>query len=180
MEMVAREANVAKATLYSYFKTTSCSSPYPRIARRSDTLAKPDMALDDRLTEAVISKRRLIFTLVRGSAHAAELFSYTHEIGRRHIRQLDRQILRLLGDSRINGPALRLARGGPTRRALYFGSAQLASRCNPWRRWNRTTIVFGGSFGGSADSQGFPLTPRIIIDKLNGFRMLRSFSIPPR
>src|ERR1700680_3436206 len=85
MEMVAREANVAKATLYSYFKNKdelfiAVSARMARILRGGveQALAKPDAPLDDRLTEAVISKHRLIFTLVRGSPHAAELFSYTH------------------------------------------------------------------------------------------------------
>src|ERR1700726_5141368 len=84
MEMVAREANVAKATLYSYFKNKdklfiAVSARMARILRGGveQALAKPDVPLDERLTEAVISKHRLIFTLVRGSPHAAELFSYT-------------------------------------------------------------------------------------------------------
>ena len=83
MQMVASEANVAKATLYSYFKNKdelfiAVSARMARILRGGveQALAEPDVALDERLAEAVISKHRLIFTFVRGSAHAAALFSY--------------------------------------------------------------------------------------------------------
>jgi AcrR family transcriptional regulator len=135
MEMVAREANVAKATLYSYFKNKdelfiAVSARMARILRGGveQALAKPDMALDERLTEAVISKHRLIFTLVRGSAHAAELFSYTHEMAGDIFAELDTQILRLLADALLTDPAF-APRADQLARALYFGSAQLASRC---------------------------------------------------
>src|SRR6202795_5173750 len=91
MEMVAREANVAKATLYSFFKNKdelfiAVSARMARILRGGveQVLAKLDIPLDERLAEAVIAKHRLIFTLVRGSPHAAELFSYTHAMAGEH------------------------------------------------------------------------------------------------
>jgi AcrR family transcriptional regulator len=135
MEMVAREANVAKATLYSYFKNKdelfiAVSARMACILRGGveQALAKPDAPLDDRLTEAVISKHRLIFTLVRGSPHAAELFSYTHAMAGDIFTELDAAILRLLGNAMSTDPQL-----GPSAdqlaRALYFGSGQLATRC---------------------------------------------------
>src|SRR6202050_2880626 len=87
MELVAREANVAKATLYSYFKNKdelflAVCARMAGILRASveQALTKPDAPLDARLTEAVIAKQRPIFALVRGSAHAAELFTYTHSM----------------------------------------------------------------------------------------------------
>ena len=135
MEMVAREANVAKATLYSYFKNKdelfiAVSARMARILRGGveQALAKPDVSLDERLTEAVISKHRLIFTLVRGSPHAAELFSYTHAMAGDIFSELDTVILRLLSSAMSSDPQF-----APTAdqlaRALYFGSGQLASRC---------------------------------------------------
>jgi len=135
MEMVAREANVAKATLYSYFKNKdelfiAVSARMARILRGGveQALAKPDVSLDERLTEAVISKHRLIFTLVRGSPHAAELFSYTHAMAGDIFAELDTAILRLLSSAMSSDPQF-----APTAdqlaRALYFGSGQLASRC---------------------------------------------------
>jgi AcrR family transcriptional regulator len=135
MEMVAREANVAKATLYSYFKNKdelfiAVSARMARILRGGveQALANPDLSLDERLTEAVISKHRLIFTLVRGSAHAAELFSYTHAIAGDIFVELDAAILGLLGGA-IKGDPQIAANADQLARALYFGGAQLASRC---------------------------------------------------
>jgi AcrR family transcriptional regulator len=136
MEMVAREANVAKATLYSYFKNKdelfiAVSARMARILRGGveQALAKPDAALDERLTEAVISKHRLIFTLVRGSPHAAELFSYTHAMAGDIFAELDAAILRLLGSAMSHDHEL-AATADQLARALYFGSGQLASRCD--------------------------------------------------
>ena len=87
MELVAREADVAKATLYSHFKNKdelflAVCARMAGILRASveQALMKPDAPLDARLTEAVIAKQRPIFALVRGSAHAAELFTYTHSM----------------------------------------------------------------------------------------------------
>jgi AcrR family transcriptional regulator len=81
MELVAREADVAKATLYSYFKNKDelflavCARMASLLRGAVEqALMKPDIPLDARLSEAVIAKHRMIFTLVRGSAHAAELF----------------------------------------------------------------------------------------------------------
>lgn len=135
MEMVAREAQVAKATLYTFFKNkdelfVAVSARMARILRGGveQALANADASLDDRLTEAVISKHRLIFTLVRGSAHAAELFSYTHAMAGDIFAELDTVILRLLSAAMSNDPEFAPC-ADQLARALYFGSAQLASRC---------------------------------------------------
>jgi AcrR family transcriptional regulator len=135
MELVAREANVAKATLYSYFKNKdelfiAVSARMARILLSAvqQALANPSGSLQERLTEAVLAKHRLVFTLVRGSAHAAELFSYTHALAGDIFADLDKDILWLLGqailtDSRLAPNAEQLAR------ALYFGSSDLVRRC---------------------------------------------------
>jgi AcrR family transcriptional regulator len=135
MELVAREANVAKATLYSYFKNKdelfiAVSARMARILLSAvqQALANPAGSLQERLTEAVLAKHRLVFMLVRGSAHAAELFSYTHALAGDIFADLDNDILRLLNhailtDSRLAPSAKQLAR------ALYFGSSDLVRRC---------------------------------------------------
>jgi AcrR family transcriptional regulator len=134
MEMVAREANVAKATLYSYFKNKD--ELYIAVCARmaqilkgavEQALAKPEASLDERITEAVMSKHRLVFTLVRKSPHAAELFTYTHSMASDIFADLDKVILDLLreamrSDKELSGNAEQLAR------ALYFGSSPLAMR----------------------------------------------------
>jgi AcrR family transcriptional regulator len=134
MELVAREANVAKATLYSYFKNKddlymAVCARMARILRDSveTALMKPGPSLDERLAEAVVAKHRPVFTLVRGSPHSAELFSYTHSMAGEIFANLDIEMLGMLkkaldGDSELAPNAEQLARG------LYFGSAALANK----------------------------------------------------
>jgi AcrR family transcriptional regulator len=134
MELVAREANVAKATLYSHFKNKdelylAVCARMANILRGSveQALTKPGATLDARLADAVMAKHRPVFTLIRRSAHAAELFSYTHSVAAEIFADLDTAILDMLsaamaGDPQLSPKANQLAR------ALYFGSADLASR----------------------------------------------------
>jgi AcrR family transcriptional regulator len=134
MELVAREANVAKATLYSYFKNkdelymTVCAR-MAGILRGSveQALMKADEPLDARLTEAVIAKHRPVFTLVRGSPHAAELFSYTHSMAGEIFAKLELEILEMLRTAMAGDPEL-APRAEQLARALYFGGAALADR----------------------------------------------------
>jgi AcrR family transcriptional regulator len=113
MELVAREANVAKATLYSYFKNKdelflAVCARMARLLRGAveQALMKPDASLDARLADAVIAKHRPIFALVRGSAHAAELFSYTHSMAGAIFIELDAAILEMLRAAMADDPEL--------------------------------------------------------------------------
>jgi AcrR family transcriptional regulator len=135
MELVAREANVAKATLYSYFKNKdelylAVCARMARLLRGAveQAMVKPDASLDARLTDAVIAKQRPIFALVRGSAHAAELFSYTHSMAGEIFEELDAAILEMLRGAMAEDPEL-APNARQLARALYFGSADLARRC---------------------------------------------------
>jgi AcrR family transcriptional regulator len=134
MELVAREANVAKATLYSYFKNkdelyVAVCARMARILRGSveQALMKPDSPLDERLADAVVAKHRPVFTLVRASPHAAELLTYTHSMAGEIFANLDLEMLDMFRSAMADDPQL-----GPNAdqlaRALYFGSAPLASR----------------------------------------------------
>jgi AcrR family transcriptional regulator len=134
MELVAREADVAKATLYSYFKNKdelylAVCARMARLLRTAveEALMKPDVPLDARLAGAVIAKQRPIFTLVRGSPHAAELFSYTHSMAAEIFAELDAAIIEMLRAAMAEDPEL-----SPTAqqlaRALYFASGDLARR----------------------------------------------------
>jgi AcrR family transcriptional regulator len=134
MELVAREADVAKATLYSYFKNKdelflAVCARMARLLRGAveQALMKPDTPLDARLTEAVMAKHRMIFTLVRGSAHAAELFSYTHSMAGQIFDDLDSSILEMLRAAMAEEPELS-PNARQIARALYFGSTDLARR----------------------------------------------------
>jgi AcrR family transcriptional regulator len=134
MEAVAREADVAKATLYAYFKNKDelylavCARMARLLARAVEqALAPPRTPLDARLAEAVIAKHRMVFALVRGSPHAAELFSAKDAMAGEIFANLDTEILKriaqgLAADAKLSPSAERLAR------ALYFGSADLARR----------------------------------------------------
>jgi AcrR family transcriptional regulator len=134
MEMVAREANVAKATLYSHFKNKD--ELYVAVCARmagilrtavEEALANAEGSLDSRLADAVVAKHRPVFTLIRGSPHSAELFSYTHSMAGEIFAKLDVEMLDMLRaaisqDPQLAPMAMQLAR------ALYFGGAAMAMR----------------------------------------------------
>jgi AcrR family transcriptional regulator len=134
MEMVAREASVAKATLYSFFKNkdelyVAVCERLSRLLRGvvEQALTQPSERLDARLGAAVTAKHRLVFTLVRGSSHAAELFSYKDAMAGEIFARLDESILTMLESAIISDR--QLAPGaGRLARALYYGSAELAGR----------------------------------------------------
>jgi AcrR family transcriptional regulator len=134
MEMVAREASVAKATLYSFFKNkdelyVAVCERLSRLLRGvvEQALTQPSERLDARLGAAVMAKHRLVFTLVRGSSHAAELFSYKDAMAGEIFARLDESILTMLESAIISDR--QLAPGaGRLARALYYGSAELAGR----------------------------------------------------
>jgi AcrR family transcriptional regulator len=151
MELVAREANVAKATLYSYFKNKdelflAVCARMARLLRGAveQALMKPDAALDARLADAVIAKHRPIFALVRGSPHAAELFSYTHSMAGEIFSELDAAILDMLRAAMSEDPELS-PNAQQIARALYFGSADLANRSETAAAMEAELLVFAAT-----------------------------------
>jgi len=92
MELVAREANVPKRLSTATSKTRTavlggvCAHGAHSAKLVEQALMKPDAPLDERLAEAVVAKHRPVFTLVRGSPHAAEL-SLQPQHGVRDLRQ---------------------------------------------------------------------------------------------
>lgn len=134
MELVAKEANVAKATLYSRFKNKdelylAVCARMARLLRGAveQALARAEAPIDARLAEAIVVKHRLVFTVVRGSPHATELFSYKDAMAGGIFADLDAAILGLLRDA-IATDALLSPGAERLARALYFGGADLASR----------------------------------------------------
>jgi AcrR family transcriptional regulator len=125
MELVAREADVAKATLYSYFKNKDAL--YLAVCARMAHILR--CAVETALAgpDAVIAKQRPIFALVRGSPHAAELFSYTHSLAGEIFAELDRSILEMLRAAVAGDPDF-AANAAQLTRTLYFGSGELARR----------------------------------------------------
>jgi AcrR family transcriptional regulator len=152
MELVAREANVAKATLYSYFKNKdelylAVCARMARILKASFELAlmRPDAPLDERLADAVIAKHRPVFALVRGSPHAQELFSYTHSVAGEIFQNLDIEMLGMLRAAMADDPDL-APNAEQLARALYYGSYALASR-------SETTAQMEAELGAFARAQ---------------------------
>lgn len=152
MELVAREANVAKATLYSYFKNkdelyVAVCARMARILRDSveQALVRPGAPLDERLADAMVAKHRPVFTLVRASPHAAELLTYTHSMAGEIFANLDLEMLDMLRAAMANDPQLgrnpeQLAR------ALYFGSAPLASRSETTAQMEQEVGAFARAY----------------------------------
>jgi AcrR family transcriptional regulator len=152
MEMVAREANVAKATLYSHFKNKDelyleVCARMARILRGSveQALTKPDTALDERLADAVVAKHRPVFTLVRASPHAAELLTYTHSMAGQIFANLDLEMLDMLRAAMANDPELG-RNAEQLARALYFGSAPLATRSETTAQMEQEVGAFARAY----------------------------------
>jgi len=152
MELVAREANVAKATLYSYFKNkdelyVAVCARMARILRGSveQALTKPDTALDERLADAVIAKHRPVFTLVRASPHAAELLTYTHSMAGEIFANLDLEMLDLFRAAMADDPELG-RNAEQLARALYFGSAPLANRSETTAQMEQEVGAFARAY----------------------------------
>ena len=152
MELVAREANVAKATLYSYFKNkdelyVEVCARMARILRGSveQALMKPDTALDERLADAVVAKHRPVFTLVRASPHAAELLTYTHSMAGEIFANLDVEMQDMLRKAIAEDPQLG-RNAEQVARALHFGSAPLASRSESTAQMEQEVGAFARAY----------------------------------
>jgi AcrR family transcriptional regulator len=133
MEAVAREAALSKVTLYSYFKNKdllfiAVSTRMAEILLRafSEPLSG-NGSLDDRVAAALIAKHKLVFKLVRGSAHAADLFSHKEQIAGEVFAQADATMLDLIsgevGKEDILAPSAQ-----QVARAIFYGSSELAVR----------------------------------------------------
>jgi AcrR family transcriptional regulator len=152
MELVAREANVAKATLYSHFKNKD--ELYLAVCARmagilrgavEQALMKPDTSLDERLAEAVIAKHRPVFTLVRASPHAAELLTYTHSMAGEIFANLDLEMLDMFRAAMARDPQL-ASSAEQLARALYFGSAPLAGRSETTAQMEQEVGAFARAY----------------------------------
>jgi AcrR family transcriptional regulator len=152
MELVAREANVAKATLYSYFKNkdelyVAVCARMAHILRGSveQALKNPETPLDERLADAVVAKHRPVFTLVRASPHAAELLTYTHSMAGEIFANLDLEMLAMLGAAMADDPGLK-RNAAQLARALYFGGASLASRSESTAQMEQEVGAFARAY----------------------------------
>src|SRR5262245_61465277 len=133
MEAVAREAAVAKATLYSYFRDkdalfVAVSSRMAAILRKAfaDAIGAAGKTLDQRATDAIVGRYRMGWEYQR-SPHGEELVSHKHQLAADHFTQAIAAMVAQLEMVLREDPALapdaaRLAR------AVFYGSAELAAR----------------------------------------------------
>jgi AcrR family transcriptional regulator len=133
MEAVAREAGVAKPTLYSYFRNKDelyvavCARLARLLHQTVQQALTGDAPVDARLASAVVAKHRVVFALVRSSPHAADLVSAKDAMAGASFGDLDTTILGLVADTLREDVAL-APRADQLARALYLGSAELATR----------------------------------------------------
>jgi AcrR family transcriptional regulator len=134
MEAVARDAAVAKATLYSYFRNKdelfmAVSSRMAEGLRQgfADALAAAEgKTLDERIAAAIVARRGALFAYMASSAHAEDLISHKHQLAGGIFVRADEAMLRLLTGALREDPKLRPS-AARLARALFYGSAQLGS-----------------------------------------------------
>ena len=128
MEGLAEVVGMSKVTVYGYFRDKDAvfSAVADRLASRLIDAVRDaldgDGTIRQRIKRALIAKHRLVFDLVRGSPHAAELFAAKDRMSAHRFRETDRQIEELLAellrhDETDRSKALSLAR-------LLFASSQ--------------------------------------------------------
>ena len=134
MEAVARDAAVAKATLYAQFRNKDelflavCSRMAALTNRAfTEALNDPHGSLDERVAGAIVSKHRLMLTLVRASPHAEDLFSHRALLAGDIFAESDRYKLDrleavLCTEARLAPTAAQLAR------AVFYGAFGIAAR----------------------------------------------------
>jgi AcrR family transcriptional regulator len=134
MEAVARDAAVAKATLYAQFRNKDelflavCSRMAALTNRAfTEALNDPHGSLDERVAGAIVSKHRLMLTLVRSSPHAEDLFSHRALLAGDIFAESDRYKLDRL--EAVLCTETRLApTAAPLARAMFYGAFGIAAR----------------------------------------------------
>lgn len=99
---IAREAGIAKGTVYLYFKSKEeifralCQQLIERVLETAETACHGDMPIAERLRRLLAAKFDYLFELVHGSAHARELIDAKNRLSVDLFTQGDRRYLRLL------------------------------------------------------------------------------------
>jgi AcrR family transcriptional regulator len=133
MEAVARDAAVAKATLYSYFRDkdalfVAVSSRMAGILRRAfaDAIGAAGKTLDQRVAGAVVGRHRMGWEYAR-SPHGQELMSHKHQLAGDTFAQASAAMLERLEQVLREDPELEPA-AAQLARALLYGSGELVAR----------------------------------------------------
>jgi AcrR family transcriptional regulator len=141
MARIAEEAGFAKATVYAYFadKDDVFRSVAGDVAERLVSAVADGLdgtgSLSARVTAALSAKDVIIYDLVAGSAHAAELFEAKDRLVRAVFDDTDRRILALVTAAMASDPQQRLE-SARLARITVRASRGLATRAE-----NRATLV---------------------------------------
>lgn len=141
MARIAEEAGFAKATVYAYFadKDDVFRSVAEQVAERLVSAVAAGLdgtgSLSARVSAALTAKDVIIYDLVGGSAHAAELFEAKDRLVRAAFDDTDRRILALVTAALAGGPDQGID-AGRLARITVRASRGLATRAE-----NRATLA---------------------------------------
>lgn len=147
MEAVARDAAVAKATLYGQVRNKDelfravCERMALRMTRSFvGELRAEHRTVDARVRAAILGKQQLMLALVRGSPHSSE-FSHHAYLAGDLFAETDRGLIDALAavlaeDPRLAGDAHALAR------SLFFGSGGIAAELTSAAELERAVVGF--------------------------------------
>jgi len=147
MEAVARDAAVAKATLYGHVRNKDelfravCERMALRMTRSFvGELRAEHRTVDARVRTAILGKQQLMLALVRGSPHSSEFGHHAYLAGDL-FAETDRGLIDALAavlaeDPRLAGDAHALAR------SLFFGSGGIAAELTSAAELERAVVGF--------------------------------------
>jgi AcrR family transcriptional regulator len=127
MEAVAAHAQVAKATLYSYFpdKETLFAAVAVEVTDRIADALRRELAaggpLDERLTRALVTRHKMVFDLVDGSPHARELMYTRDLVARAPVLRTDAAMIAAL-EAALREDAVLAKQAGTIAMTLFFGA----------------------------------------------------------
>lgn len=102
MEAIAREAGVAKATAYAYFPDKEavfravCQQVASRVREGVTAALAAGRPVEARVSAALLAKFGLVFELVYGSPHAADILASSDAHAKALFEQLDAEVERQL------------------------------------------------------------------------------------
>lgn len=111
MELLAREARVAKGTAYAYFADKDvlfaavCDVTARRLFAVADEAAAAVAKPRDRVTAALVAKFSLVHDLVHGSPHARELLDAAERLGSKPLEKSRRAFVDLLAKNLVKAGA---------------------------------------------------------------------------
>jgi AcrR family transcriptional regulator len=148
MEAVARDAAVAKATLYGHVRNKDelfravCERMALRMTRSFvGELRAEHRTVDARVRAAILGKQQLMLALVRGSPHSSEFGHHHAYLAGDLFAETDRGLVDALAavlaeDPRLAGDAHALAR------SLFFGSGGIAAELTSAAELERAVVGF--------------------------------------